>query len=484
MTSSSPPNPDAVLILNPGPSPCFAHSGQHVRCAGGQITEIGDHLRPMAREHCIDAGGGALLPGLHDHHIHLLATAAARASLDCAEGDPSHLPQRIRNRAKGSNSGHPDPTWVRAINYHESIAGELDRHKLDEWLPDQPLRIQHSTGSMWVLNSTALELLDLDALDLKLNDHNRLERDSNNRLTGRLFRADELLRERLQHTGNMQAPDLTTLSRELARFGVTSVTDTSATNSQAEFDLLHAKQQRGELLQRVRLMGNALLPPKKLPLIHTGELKLLLDEAALPDIDQLIEQVRSAHQHNRGVAFHCVTRIELAVVISVLSATGAHPEQRDRVEHASLVPANTIEQLRELGVQVVTQPGLIHSRGDRYLKELASDELEQLYRLRSLLDNNVPVAGSSDAPYGPLNPWLTMQCAVERRTLGAAQIGAGEAITAEQAISLYCDYSAITPGQPADLCVLSKPWSDATARLTDTVVSHTLRGGELIHTPT
>lgn len=413
--------------------------------------------------------------------MHLLATAAARTSLDCADGEPHHLPERIRRLAALARPEQNENGWVRATNYHESIAGKLDRSVLDTWLPDQPLRIQHSTGSMWMLNSKALELLDLDAPDFKPKDSNRLERDNQNHLTGRLFRADDLLRERLQQTSNTQAPDLTSLSRELASFGVTSVTDTSATNSLAEFNLLHDKQQRGELLQRVRLMGRADLPQKHLPLIHTGELKLLLDEAALPDIDDLVEQVQRAHQQNRGVAFHCVTRIELAVVISVLSTTGVLPDRPDRVEHASLVPANTIEQLRELGVQVVTQPGLIHARGDRYLLQLTSNELEQLYRVGTLLDNDVPVAGSSDAPYGPLNPWLTMQCAVDRRTADGAQIGFGEAITPEQAIALYYSYSVIAPGQPADLCVLTQPWSEAARQLANTNVSHTIRGGELIH---
>ncbi len=34
-------------------------------------------------EHTVDAGGGALIPGLHDHHIHLLALAAAATSVVC-----------------------------------------------------------------------------------------------------------------------------------------------------------------------------------------------------------------------------------------------------------------------------------------------------------------------------------------------------------------------------------------------------------------
>ena len=52
-----------------------------VHCAGGIVTPIGAASAGGA-DVVIDAGGGALLPGLHDHHVHLLAMAAARASLD------------------------------------------------------------------------------------------------------------------------------------------------------------------------------------------------------------------------------------------------------------------------------------------------------------------------------------------------------------------------------------------------------------------
>ena len=54
-----------------------------VRLADGHIAAIAPHLAGIVGEATIDAGGGALLPGLHDHHIHLNATAAAMASLRC-----------------------------------------------------------------------------------------------------------------------------------------------------------------------------------------------------------------------------------------------------------------------------------------------------------------------------------------------------------------------------------------------------------------
>jgi len=49
-------------------------AGQDVWIADGRIGETSSGFQGAAEE--IDAKGGALIPGLIDHHVHLLATAA------------------------------------------------------------------------------------------------------------------------------------------------------------------------------------------------------------------------------------------------------------------------------------------------------------------------------------------------------------------------------------------------------------------------
>ncbi|HKX70186.1 MAG TPA: hypothetical protein VJM75_03110, partial [Acidimicrobiales bacterium] len=53
-----------------------------VRASGGLIAAVGPRLAAHSGETVIDGGRGALVPGLHDHHIHLLALAAAERSVD------------------------------------------------------------------------------------------------------------------------------------------------------------------------------------------------------------------------------------------------------------------------------------------------------------------------------------------------------------------------------------------------------------------
>src|SRR5438105_1052736 len=80
------------------------------------VTEMGRSLEPIAHEVVVDGHGGALLPGLHDHHIHLLALAAARRSIDCgppAVCDAAALTHALRRAATESADG----AWVRGVGY-------------------------------------------------------------------------------------------------------------------------------------------------------------------------------------------------------------------------------------------------------------------------------------------------------------------------------------------------------------------------------
>ncbi len=44
-----------------------------------RIIDVGD-LVPHKGEQVLDAAGGAVIPGLHDHHVHLRSAAAALTS--------------------------------------------------------------------------------------------------------------------------------------------------------------------------------------------------------------------------------------------------------------------------------------------------------------------------------------------------------------------------------------------------------------------
>lgn len=445
-----------------------------LRIDGARIVEIGAALVAGVDEAVIDAGGAALLPGLHDHHLHMRALAAARASVTCG-------PPRVRDRTalvqalRAADARLDAGAWLRGIAYHESVAGELDRATLDAWLPARPLRIQHRSGRLWIFNSAALDRLQPESTA-------PLER-IGGRWSGRLLDADDWLRARLHGS----PPPLHAISRELASCGVTGVTDTTHHNGPDVLDAFAAAQARGELLQAVRVMGDARLDGEADRAgVQCGEHKFHLHEHALPPMETLIAAIRRSHAYGRACAFHCVTRTELVFALAALREAGAL--QSDRIEHAAIAPPELVEQIAELRLTVVTQPGFIAERGDDYLRDVDADDRPWLYRLRGFLDAGVPLALSTDAPFGKPDPWAAMQAAVDRRSAAGAILQGGEALTADDALRRFltpldapqAPARRLAPGMPADLCLLDRDRRAALAGPGRVRVRATIAGGMLI----
>jgi predicted amidohydrolase YtcJ len=446
-----------------------------VRIVDGRIAEVGQALRPLGREPVLDAAGGALLPGLHDHHLHLFALAASLSSVRCGPPAVCDAPSLAKALKACRSSGE----WIRGVGYFESVAGNLDCKALDRLAPERPTRIQHRSGALWMLNSAAIDRLGLN----RGVDAPGVERDHLGHATGRLFHLDAWLRERLE---SAELPSLAAVGESLAACGVTGVTDATEGNGPAELAALVEAVDRGALRQRVLVLGTLGLPASPHEFVKRAGVKLRLDENALPDFEEFAHRIDQAHRDSRPVAIHCVTRAELVVAVGALRTAGTLPG--DRIEHAAVTPPDVMALLRELGVCVVTQPGFIRERGDAYAAEVEAADRPWLYRCGGFLAASVPLGAGTDAPFGDPDPWQTMQAAVDRRTRGGLLLGVGERLSPERALALFTSSPEAPGGLPRriavgenwDLCLLDRPWSKARERLSSECVAATIRGGSLV----
>lgn len=452
-----------------------------VRIERGIISEIAEQLCARDGEATVEADGGALLPGLHDHHIHLYALAAAATSIRC--GPPhTHDASTLTARLQAAAARTPAGECIRGIGYHAEVAGDLDRHALDAWLPHHPTRIQHRSGALWVLNSA-----EITRLALREVTHPGIERDQDGEPTGRLFRADDWLR-----THSPSAPDLSSTSRKLATYGVTGVTDATPSNGYGEWERFVEAKTSGALLQHLRIMGGIDLPqnnPTDAELgIERGARKLVLTETALPEFDAFCAEIAMSHAANRAVAIHCVTRVELWFAIAALETAGVLIG--DRIEHASVAPPEARDRLARSHVTVVTQPNFLHERGDAYVMEVDHADIPHLYCGASFLAAGVPLGGGTDAPFGDPDPWQAIRAAVNRASRDDVRIGPAEALAPERALALFTtrpEEPGGTPrqvaiGRPADLCLLDRSWKHARRDLDARQVRATFCRGERINT--
>ncbi|WP_308257469.1 amidohydrolase family protein [Pseudonocardia lacus] len=425
-----------------------------VHIVDGRVAAIGAGLNRSGAD-VVDARGGALLPGLVDHHLHLHALAAARTSASCGPpdvGSPAGLAAALA-AARADEHG-----WVRGVGYHASVAGDLDAAGLDRLHPCRPVRLQHRSGALWILNTRAAALLHLDTAD-----HPGVERDTDGRPTGRLWRADDWLRARLPRS---RPPDLAAVGAELARHGITAVTDATPDLDPTAITAIAEAVHRGALPPRVHLLGAPLDTPLPPPLT-AGPYKIVLADSGLPAFGELADRVRTAHATGRPVAVHCVTREALVLLLAVLDEVGTRPG--DRIEHGALVPAGLVGDLARRGLRVVTQPGFLDDRGDAYRRDVPPADLPDLYRVGSLRRAGVPVALSSDAPHGPLDPWTVLRAAVGRRDPTGAVLGPAERLDPAAALAACTappedpggPPRRVLPGAPSDLVLLDRPLADA-----------------------
>lgn len=413
---------------------------------GRRIEAVAERLEPIHGEDVLDAAGGTVIPGLHDHHVHLRSAAAALTSVRVGPGE---VRSRDALRAVLAQAAVGEDGWIRAVGYHEAVAGPLDRAVLDEVSPNVPVRVQHRSGVLWTLNSAGLTAVGLPAHP-----------------DGRLRSADPSWTHSLQRSD----AGLGEVSRRLSAFGVTGVTD--ATPNLTVEDVMDFAEARrhGELRQRVEILA----PAKRI--LHDDDLNL----------DALTDWIAARHRQGGIVALHCVTAMQLVVAIAALRQAGSRAG--DRIEHGAVIPDDCLSDLRDLGALVVTQPNFVAERGDQYFTDVPADEHCQLWRVASLCGAQVPVALSTDMPFGDADPWAAMRAAVHRRTPAGRVLGAEESIDAATALGMFLGTPQkpdatreLTVGTPADLCVLSVPPRDALAVLDASLVAATVYDGAVVY---
>ena len=411
-----------------------------------RIVEVAPRLTPQPGEQVYDAAGGTVIPGLHDHHVHLHSAAAALTSTRVGPADVqtrADLALALATADVGSDG------WIRAVGYHEAVAGPLDRAVLDDLSPPVPVRIQHRSGVLWTLNSAGLA-------QIGLADHP----------DGRLRSADRTWSDTLQRNET----ELTEISRRLSSYGVTGVTDATPDMDVADVVKLMEAHRHGGLHQRV----HCLAPGKRI--LHDTDL----------DLAGLAEWIAQRHADGGPVAVHCVTAAQLIVTLSALRSAGTHPQ--DRIEHAAVVPDDSVADIVDVGITVVTQPNFVAERGEQYLDDVPPAEHHELWRVASLLRAAVPVALSTDMPFGDDDPWKAMRAAVRRTTGRGAVLGADECVSPREALTMFFGaadapvaHRRIEPGQLGDLCILAAAPAEVLSELDSSMVRATIVAGNVVH---
>ncbi len=484
-----------VITLDPARpfAEAVAVSGDEI-LAVGRYQDIYRFRNPHTQ--VIDCRRLSLIPGLIDAHCHLLATASALAGVDCSPasvGSIAGLQAALARRA----ADVPPGSWIRGFGLDPASLAE-GRYptcwELDAAAPLNPVRLEHGSGHATALNSPGLQLAGIDAATAEPPEGIIHRDEATGQPDGLLLELSGWLRARLGNTrtAGELAESIARLNRKLLSYGITSVHDAGANNMPSHWETFQKFTQSGHFTPRVMLMAGAPhlqefvsaglrwgAGDDQLRLGHAKIMLTLTTGALQPGPAELTELVKLAHRFGFPVAVHAIEEEAVAAVADLKefgrlpdshagrAACASTPLPRNRLEHCAEGTPELVERLRLSGATVVTQPGFIHWRGDRYLERVEEGLLPRLYPIDTLARSGIPLAFGSDSPVIDPSPWPAIYSAVTRRTASGKALPRAEAgtetggpdasgLTVLDALRAYTQGGALAEGAEARKGIIRK----------------------------
>ncbi len=507
---------------------------QAVAIRGDRIVAVGSTAEALGlrgpRTQVIDAGGRAVIPGLHDAHGHMLNLGESLQQIDL-RGTPSvdAVLDKVRARAAQLPKGRwilgrgwdqndwPDPAWPTAA-------------QLDAATPDHPVYLSRVDGHAAWANTAALRAASVTAATVD-PEGGRLLRTPKGEPTGVLVdRAMGLVSRQIPEPDRATRREQLTLADNLAAsLGLTMVHDAGV--SQANAAMYREVVDAGALKTRLYVMlappaAGASLPP---PLIGYGSqlltvraVKLVADGALgsrgaalhepyadepgtrgllVTPPEQLHAQALAAVRAGYQPCIHAIGDRANTAVLDLFEAlqreVPGSRALRMRNEHAQILRAADIPRFEALDVIASVQATHATSDMPWVARRIGGARTrEGAYVWQSLRRSGAVLANGSDFPVEEPNPMFGFYAAVTRQDRDGRPPGGW---TADQRLSraealhsftagaafaahLERDLGTLRAGTLADLLILSDDIMQIEpARILKARPLLTMRGGRITH---
>lgn len=167
---------------------------------------------------------------------------------------------------------------------------------------------------------------------------------------------------------------------------------------------------------------------------------------------------------------------------------------RFRIEHLESPTMEQIRRMKALNICAGLSSAFIYGLGDSHLEALGYDRLVDAFPIKTLMENEIPVACNCDFPVCDINPMLGIYSMVVRKTeKGQSFGGKKEAIDRMQALKAYTKNAAyllwkdheigsLKEGKIADIVVFEDDFLGVSEEeLKDVRVSMTIANGEMVY---
>jgi predicted amidohydrolase YtcJ len=490
----------------------------------------------------VDLKGAAVLPGLHDLHVHPLM--AGQTQLQCMFAQGSSLAQ-VQSALTACVRAHANDEWIVGGQWDAaSLGAPADRKALDKVAPDNPVAFTDiSLHGLWV-NSKALQIAGITAKTPN-PPGGIIEHDASGEPSGVLREsAGGLVRQHIPaYTPDQNVQALSWSMQRMLSFGITSFTD--ALVDDAGLRAYAALADRGSLKQRVRgcmawsrslLTGGSSRDQDYIALrnLYARDrfsptcIKILLDGvptdghtaamvAPYADVrdpkdvrargllmvppQTLNRTLTTLDAQGFVVKMHAAgdaaVRAGLDAIAAARRANG-FSGQLHEVAHNSFVQMSDIKRARALGATFEMSPYIWFPNPiiPDIQKAVGPERMQRWIPVKDALDAGALVVAGSDWSVVPsVNPWIAIETLVTRQRPGGGGelLGASQRISLEQAVALFTVNAAretgnrtrigtLERGMLADLVVLDRnPFKIPVTDIHNTRVKMALINGETVY---
>jgi len=399
----------------------------------------------------IDLEGRTATAGLIDAHMHPYMYAEQLLGIDLTKAKSSDdILDVVRERVATVPTSEPISGWG---YYPPYLEGERvpSLAELDAVAPNHAVVLRHRSGHEMLVNSETLRRVGYDRSSADPVG-GYLEHDADGELTGRLVEnaMDPVHGLRPPLSPERYDTLLRAVSDKLLSYGTTSSTEANLTDS-GQFAGYQRLAMNGE---NPRVRFNLMLDHWKMldPLstvgigtgfgdrwLRCGAIKFFIDgtegmstaKISEPFKDdptntgmwmfppeEYRERVLRAHNAGWQCATHAIGDAAIELVLDVYrdaQKQNPRPDLRHRIEHASLLRPDLVERFAHEGV--VPVPGARFASNDYQvlIERLGPERVRWYQPWNSLLERNVPVAVSSDAPVQTADPARNLKAIVTSR---------------------------------------------------------------------
>lgn len=440
----------------------------------GEETTLRNQFGSFSEE--VNFKGKTIVPGLNDSHMHVWKIGHLRTYMLDVRGVKSiaEFQQMLFDFAEKN----PNSKWILARGVNEMVLKEKrlpTKEDLDAIIADRPVFVIRTCAHIGIANSKAIEISNVnEATEVPFGGEIRKNQDGS--LQG-IFteRALGLIMNNIpQFTFEEYKNMILEAHNYLLSLGITSATDPAANeellatyikldeegllkvrmnvfplripDGSDEIQVLPEKYESDFLqIKTVKFFCDgglssataALNVPYKNTDGYKGVLRL--------DYDKFFQTAKEAVLKGFSVATHAIGHQAIDLTLKVYRELfKINNTLKHRIEHVGFLSDENIKDFVSMNMTAAMQPIFIYELANNFKNTLNDDLLEVVYPCKTVLDNGINLALSTDGPVvKEINPWVNMETAVTRKAMDGFVIGENQKITFQQALKAYTVGSAI-----------------------------------------